>query len=100
MTADRENGLSQGCTTAEFRKYMAQVFETARYRDAIVDVSHHGKPWVSIMSPQNADYLKKIREIGAVEVAEVNAVVNSLDSPIGVDELVSRISDARRQKRG
>jgi hypothetical protein len=98
MAARKEDDRPEGYTTAEFRKGMAEVFEAARYRDAIIDVSHHGKPWVSVMSPQNADYIKKIRDIGEVEAGEVKAVVNSLKSPIRIHELFLRISDARRGK--
>jgi len=85
----------QEYTTAAFRKDMAEVFAAARFQDAIVDVSHHGKPWVSIMSPRNAEALKKIRDLGKVEVAEVAAALHLLDSPISFDELALLISDAR-----
>ncbi len=99
MAISREERRSLGYTTAEFRKDMAEVFEAARYNDAIVDVTHHGKPWVSIMSAQNADYVRKMRDIGEVEIGEVAAIVSTLSSPIGVDELVLRISEARRQNK-
>jgi hypothetical protein len=90
-----ETGRPREYTTAEFRKDMAEVFETARFRDEIVDVSHHGKPWVSIMSPQSAEFIRKVRAIGSVEASEVSAIVSSLELPIGVEELIFRISDAR-----
>ena len=90
-----DGGHSEGYSTAKFRKYMTEAFEAARYRDAIVEVSHHGKPWVSIMSPQNADYIRKIREVGSVNPCEVSAIANSLKSPIGLDELFLRICQAR-----
>lgn len=55
MTAGKEVDRSNGYTTAGFRKEMSEIFAAARFGDEIIDVSHHGKPWVSIISPQKAE---------------------------------------------
>ncbi|MEM7043055.1 MAG: hypothetical protein AAF543_09620 [Pseudomonadota bacterium] len=88
----------EGYTTAEFRKSIAEAFEAARFSDKIVEVSHHGKPWVSIISPENAEYVRKIRQIGKIEAREVKAVVDNLDSPIEFGELFLRIEEARKRR--
>ncbi len=69
-------------TTAEFRKRMADAFEIARYGDdgTGVSVVRHGKPWVSVVSPKDGDFIKQIHGIGDVTVAELKSVVSSLSA--------------------
>ncbi len=98
MAINKDDSGAAAYTTAEFRKDMAEIFAAARYSDAIVDVSHHGKPWVSIMSSENAESLRTLRDVGDVELDEVTAIVSSLRSPIKIDELAARIREARKQK--
>jgi hypothetical protein len=89
---------SRGYTTAKFRKDMAEIFASARFGDEIVDVSHHGKPWVSIMSPQSAEYVRQARKLGHVDADDIRELANSLKSPIGLEELVSRLNLAKIRK--
>jgi hypothetical protein len=98
MAADKGDGRSNGYTTAGFRKDMAELFAAARFGDEIIDVSHHGKPWVSIMSPQKAEYVRQLQDIGVVNAEEVKEIASSLDSPIGIAELVSRLGRAKARK--
>jgi hypothetical protein len=95
MQATKDNRLSHEYTTAGFRRNMTDVFEAARYRDAVINVSHHGKPWVSVVSPEIANHILTMRELGDIEPGEIKAAVSSLESPIGIEELVLRILQRR-----
>ena len=94
MSATKDD-RSPAVTTAGFRRNMTDVFAAARYRDAVVNVSHHGKPWVSVVSTESAKQLQSIRALGGVEAAEISAAVSSLESPIEIEELVLCIAQRR-----
>lgn len=95
MTNSRQVRPSEGYTTADFRRSMTDVFEAARYQDAIVNVSHHGKPWVSVVSSQAAQHIQRIREIGNIEPDELKKAVSSLGSAISIEDLALRIARRR-----
>lgn len=78
-------------TTVEFRKSIAEIFESARFKNEIVDVSHHGKPWVSIVSPENAAYIRRMHEVGNIEAHEFHEVVRTMDSSVSPEGLLRQI---------
>lgn len=89
------NLMSDEYTTAEFRKSMATAFETARYQDSIVRVNHHGRPWVAIVSPENAASISRLNSVGKLGKQELGKVIESLESEVEVNELLDRISALR-----
>jgi len=85
-------------STADFRKNMTEVFESARFRNAVVDVSHHGKPWVSVISSEDAERIRRIRELGPIEAKEIGGLIDSMNAPIEIDELLFRLGETRKQR--
>jgi hypothetical protein len=85
-------------STADFRRSMTGAFETARYRDGVVNIRHHGKHWVSIVSPEHAERIDKSNAIGKIDIDELKSAIALVNEPIGIDEFIQRIESVRASK--
>lgn len=95
---DGTSSPSEEYTTAEFRRSMATAFEAARYQDKIVRVNHHGKPWVSIISPEHADSLSRLNAFGRLEKRELGEILDTIEGDVGIEELVDKVAAMRLAK--
>jgi len=82
-------------TTAEFRRSMAEAFETARFQDTVVQIMHHGRPWVSIVSPESASTISRLNSIGRIRKSDLGRVLETFEEDLGLDELIDRLSGHR-----
>ncbi len=93
-------------STAEFRTHMADAFEKARHdSEKIVCVKHHGKPWVSIVSPAEGETVQRVRSTGDITVAELRAAMKSVpgNEQVSLDyvaELVKQYRENPKARNG
>ena len=77
---------------------MAEAFETVRYQDAVVQVKHHGRPWVSIVSPENANTLSRLSALGRINKSELGKILDTFEDDLGLDELIDKLSGSRKSE--
>ncbi|MCH8196555.1 MAG: hypothetical protein IH904_00595 [Proteobacteria bacterium] len=87
----------QEYTTAEFRRDMATVFENVHFRDTVVHVNRHGRRWVSIVSPEEGNFVRKIRDFGEIRMDELQEAISTEDTAVSIDELFDRVHKIREK---
>ena len=49
-------------STAEFRQNLREVLGRVHYGNEIAHITNHGKPFATVISPEDADLLRAIKE--------------------------------------
>lgn len=91
-------GTHMEYTTAEFRRLMAEAFQAVRMQDAVVQIKHHGRHWVSIVSPENASTISLVNSLGSVKKAELGRVLESFGEELRLEELIQKLTGHRNSE--